>query len=510
MDMVDRSTPQEGMSSDRYDSDTPSEAVIKYGARIGVFGPPGSGKSVCVLAWAVQKVKTLGWRVLWFHYGKDTDEPSSYLYLKPSNTGGSVTVAASAQLRDFAALQNMLYSPELPEAELLIVDGVLKEKLPSTAVWTRRNREAHIVWVSSQGADLVGPLRVATVYLKGWSKAEIFSICSFNDFWDQIRSSFETYNVGSGHAGKLTEAEQRTERIEAKYFVGGASVRYMFDYSIQGVKSAIDGGIATMGAFPLAQGMLEAVNRVFTMLSSTGDTCTDCGRQVPVSEYAAKQLAYTGAAGMLAALTNLVTVRTDDAALEGKLFALDQHLRIRIAHDSRRPITYFDEGTMALQVNCKASARPNVSWHIAHIIAFDTMDDLQQKLIDYANSKVSPRQQVAKVPATHRQDKPAPASAPMSATAPASNQVDTAVNLPMPAMPFNGVVLRPTRSTQGCYDFVYLQQDSAGKVALSCVQVDCHRARIEDGFCAAADTECICQPFYARCAWRCTTCNPHY
>lgn len=194
-----------------------------------VEGPPGTGKSSTVWAWACS-ISTHS--VRWVHL---------------AIFGGGCSLVDLKQSKIVGRASGCDFQTAIIDctSEILILDGITDAKaleIESVGNWMRALPTRRVIVVSSLNLRIKPE---AILYEKGTS--------FFMPSWtiDEYKKALEKEDFRQIVESKLGDGENLTEKIMNKYFLAGGSARWMFDFTPEEVLYVIDEKIKEVGDYSL-------------------------------------------------------------------------------------------------------------------------------------------------------------------------------------------------------------------------------------------------------------------
>jgi hypothetical protein len=182
---------------------------------IAVRGPPGTGKSTEVWAWALWMAKNKNLQVVWFHF-------DSRIHVKAVIDGAAGTITST---RD-AEITNIKDS----EGMILVVDGVTKSDdkqiHTSCAAWQEKLSDRRFVTVSSVAIPVASEhLNVAEIFefvVGSWTFEQYETACSDDTFYKIVEGNLQCPEV---------KVAEKKDLLLSKYYYAGGSARWMFQFN---------------------------------------------------------------------------------------------------------------------------------------------------------------------------------------------------------------------------------------------------------------------------------------
>lgn len=196
------------------------DALNRDGQNLSVDGPPGTGKSTEVWAWALWKASTDFVTVTWFHLTKN-----EVVKVVINGTDKSITTGYVAKITD---IQDSVGS-------ILIVDGVhadISTKVRQAccnwrkSVLTERRR---FVLVSSVSVNVAlqenKESNIVNFTVGSWTFEQYEDACANEQFFWRVR--------GSLSCPGLDEDSEKDQLLLSKYYFAGGCARWMFEFTYE-------------------------------------------------------------------------------------------------------------------------------------------------------------------------------------------------------------------------------------------------------------------------------------
>ena len=208
-----------------------------------ILGPPGTGKSVAVFAFAVS-VDRPEWTVIWVKL-------SQYLPRMSIFEGNQQYTAYTS----YKFVRDFLGQAGGSQKCILILDGFLNTNIEhdqtrnDAQFWRIRDqyncRIIRISWMSSRrnvndGEDLI--YRVREHLVPSWTRREYDEALKIPDLLSSVSSS-----LGSP-PGNSEQGLQ--ELIDRKFYFAGGSARYMFQFATKDIKESLDKALRSVPSKP--------------------------------------------------------------------------------------------------------------------------------------------------------------------------------------------------------------------------------------------------------------------
>ena len=174
-----------------------------------IEGPPGTGKSTIAWAWACAMAQQKD--VLWVH--RDHTGSGNVAHL-----GGNSIVSFQSETQDLREFVRR------SSASVIIVDGVTKKSedlMGACLVWRANGDDRHVVIVTS--SQIVLPAEdyqshfMSKYSMPSWTLKQYNSACDNEEFYQCVEA-------------RLGNGESKEEQVANKFFLAGASARWMFAF----------------------------------------------------------------------------------------------------------------------------------------------------------------------------------------------------------------------------------------------------------------------------------------
>jgi hypothetical protein len=308
-----------------------------------VEGPPGTGKSTIAWAWACSQAKEKN--VLWVHRDHTGSGCISYL------GSGAIVYLPGVEV------DLMKSAIQKSEAAVVVVDGITKKTdglMGAALTWCINDRSRDVVIVTSSQIVLPGEeyqrYQMSKYSMPSWSLQQYASACGDDSFYQSVQS-------------RLGDEESKEEKLSNKFFVAGASARWMFSFSSDRL---INDEIPTY---------VRKVTDIKLLLNGMGGDLSDTAvnhlcmvnkdrKGFVVSEFAMRLLAEKCEQSFIAEASAFAK-KFKNPAFDGWVFELDFLLRVRLADESDHPIVVFD-------------GKAEEQWTVSSRESFDKSSDLEQ------------------------------------------------------------------------------------------------------------------------------------
>ena len=199
------------------------ENVTNEGTNLRVSGPPGTGKSIEVWAWALWKAKTTRKKVLWFGIGKGFKK--NVVVIDGETQNLTEYEAEIDYIKDF-------------EGDFIVADGVTinldKEITAACATWRERREGRSFITVSSVtigvGLEILESLNLTTRQVPSWSLDQYEAAIKDDDFFDSVKNCLK---VNDDDVVDGLSSDEKVDLLRAKYYYAGGSARWMFEFNIE-------------------------------------------------------------------------------------------------------------------------------------------------------------------------------------------------------------------------------------------------------------------------------------
>jgi len=238
-----------------------------------IEGPPGTGKSTITWAWACELARQQP--VLWAHHSSN---------LRESTT---VTLLAGGRLASFKwrgeNFDSIFFLAAWASVRVIVVDGVKREHAQLAAdarEWTTVDPQLRrkVVTVSSAQLRFKSDTERTHAMIRrpvfSWAKVDYVSACADEAFWDHVKGT-----LGWAPSAELprTAAEEEAikgDLIRSRFFLAGASARWMFalsrDQLLEKIADCVDAVSDAAAAAGSEQGerSRDAVNSLYARFPS--------------------------------------------------------------------------------------------------------------------------------------------------------------------------------------------------------------------------------------------------
>lgn len=246
-------------------------------SQLHVQGPPGTGKSTVAWAWACFTAQKKN--VIWAHITKS--EQSITICHFDRGKMKSFTVPVKKFEFVISSQSNKL------DADIMIIDGVTTANysniMSDAFQWKLDGTDRKIALITSQQITIplheLQQAKILTWSMPSWKWDDYFKACQNSDFYKQVEEFLPKQEM------------LKEEKLAAKYYLAGASARWMFGIAFDVLKAEIDKQLAKVENKKLLLAGLSgnkcqgAVGHL-TMVNSEGKTFL-------VSRYVMRTLAET-------------------------------------------------------------------------------------------------------------------------------------------------------------------------------------------------------------------------
>jgi hypothetical protein len=312
---------------------------------VHIEGPPGTGKSTIAWAWACYKAKTQS--VLWVH--------------RDPTGSGRVAQLSNAGVMSFPAKADSLEMHiDEATADVVIVDGITSknDKLMGAAlVWGEKEVELgrHVIIVSSSqfvlGEEHYKNHKMDAHSMSSWTLVHYKEACENEDFYQCI-----VHHLGEG--------ETKEEQIANKFYIAGASARWMFAFSFNTIMQEVPKWVAKVTDLNL---LLNGMNGERSD-SAVNHLCMVTQKKAfIVCEYAMRLIAETCEASFIKAATRYASnFEFDNQTFDGWVFELDFMLQLRQASEAAKKslVVYANENNAE-------------KWDVGNRLSFDKPQEIE-------------------------------------------------------------------------------------------------------------------------------------
>jgi hypothetical protein len=212
------------------------EQTFLDGWNLSVDGPPGTGKSTEVWAWALWKAVTLKKTITWFHL---TNKRTVMVEINGAKQ--VITYGFRKTVHDIA----------MSAGDILVVDGVTKklnrDVNEACNNWQAGSSESarRFVTVSSASVStsthISDEAHTSTFTVASWTLAQYTAAIGDDDLHASVESNLVCDDVASSSsASSSSPSMSKLERLENKFRFAGGSARWMFESSYAKWKTDID------------------------------------------------------------------------------------------------------------------------------------------------------------------------------------------------------------------------------------------------------------------------------
>jgi hypothetical protein len=380
------------------------QRASKLNRNLSVGGPPGTGKSTEVWAWALWTAANVHSTVVWYHCTK--------MRVIKAVIDGEARLITKHKLR----IDRLYDDIESSGGNVVVVDGVTTAR--STAIssacsdWcTSCLHRRRFVLVSSMSivvaAQELKEAKVDDVVVPSWTLAQYKAACKSNSFYRSIARNLvcplspqpaaaPAAAAPAVPAAPAAPAEaMRNEMLEAKYYYAGGCARWMFEFDYRtfhrDFKAHKDKVSDFTAVFNEAVGTAspDAVNHLRSVhLVDGGDDDDDGGgggggggggRVVEkvsffISQYAAAQFASQSDRARFLKESYAQATAASNRSYRGWIYELDVDHQLTTALKSRQAFRHLGPVEAG-------PAPPAYSWVVGHYITFKQPEDLRTKVL---------------------------------------------------------------------------------------------------------------------------------
>jgi hypothetical protein len=286
-----------------------------------VEGPPGTGKSTISWAWACFRAKQ-NMSLLWVH----RDHTGSGRVAHFDSDGGIVSLPAKSDL-----LSQFI---DTAIADVVIVDGITKKSdalLGAALTWCKQGDQRKVVVVSS--SQIVLPVedydvhRMSKYSMPSWSRKQYVTACANDQFYESVKAF-------------LGDEDTKEERLANKFFVAGASARWMFAVTRD---KLVEEEIPTyIEELDNMQALISGMNGKRSATAVNHLCMVNKDRKgFIVSEFAMRLIAEKCELSFVSQATNFAK-KFKNKSFDGWVFELDFLLQLRLADEGGRDLTVYD------------------------------------------------------------------------------------------------------------------------------------------------------------------------
>jgi hypothetical protein len=318
------------------------QKLESFDKALHIEGPPGTGKSTLAWVWACYKAKTQS--VLWVHrdhLGKG----------RVAKLGDKVIVSFAAEMEELRS--HIRHA----SADVVVVDGITSktdELMGAALVWGEKDMGPNRKVVLVSSAQLIAPSedydasRMGKHSMPSWTLKQYELACEDNDFYASV-------------ASRLADGDDKEERIANKFFIAGASARWMFAFDCDNL---VNGEIPNyVDELADMASLLSGMNGKRSATAVNHLCMVDKDRNsFIVSEFAMRLVAEKCEAAFITQATSFAT-KFKNPAFDGWVFELDFLLHLRLKEGAAIDVTVNGGGTE--------------SWNVKKRESFHTVDDIK-------------------------------------------------------------------------------------------------------------------------------------
>ena len=181
-----------------------------------IGGPPGTGKSTAMWAWALHRAKEHKKCITWFHFSAN-------------DVVKAVLDGANGTIKNFSAdFEDLADS----DGDVLIIDGVTKGEdskkiMRACSTWSKQHSRNTFFTLSSvssgkAAAEQNDEARIETWFAPSWGFDQYKAACGHPEFFNAVKDKLR--------CPSNSDKDSAEELLESKYFLAGACARWMFDF----------------------------------------------------------------------------------------------------------------------------------------------------------------------------------------------------------------------------------------------------------------------------------------
>ena len=201
---------------------------------LAVDGPPGTGKSTEVWAWALWKAREDKLKITWYHMTKRTMEK-----VLIDGATNKITTGYTAERNDIKD----------SEGSILIVDGVISSMNVDVSnachYWRKGMRGRSYILVSSVSVNVAlqenSEARIVVFNVGSWTFEQYQKACEYNEFFTLVAENMRCPGIGA-------DADKHKLLLSKYYFAGGCA-RWMFEFTYDASITDINAHLEKVGDY---------------------------------------------------------------------------------------------------------------------------------------------------------------------------------------------------------------------------------------------------------------------
>ena len=283
-------------------------------ANLVVDGPPGTGKSTEVWAWALWKAVKDKLKVTWYHMTNRAVEK-----VLIDGTTNKITFGYTAEITD------IVHS----EGSILIVDGVISSINFAVSRdchnWCKSQQDRRFIMVSSVSVSVAlqenREAAIVQFTVGSWTFEQYQEACADDDFFGQVKVNLRC-------PGQET-VDDRDQLLLAKYYFAGGCARWMFEFNHHDCIMDFDAHLEKVGDYHSLWGSGGGDQTIVAVNHLRGVTMVENGhiktkKYFFISQHVAAVLA-ANCSDMIKFLTDSykMAAETKNPAFEGWVFEFD-------------------------------------------------------------------------------------------------------------------------------------------------------------------------------------------